>query len=288
MGILDGLSKFGISNVSSDNMYAEAPAQTAKTSGAAEAPERSPEDIEKELIFAKTYDCVVCDSKFKSLTLKANKARLLKMDRDLRPVFEGIEPLKYEPIVCPYCGYGVMAKYFKPLTQMQRKSIVDNISQTFKSKDVDKEIYSYDDAREKIQLCLASAIIKHARASEKAYICLKGAWLCRSYVEYMEASGNPEFTESFIKEIKDNEIEYMDNAFEGFVAARQSEDFPIAGMDENTLDYMLAVMATERGKYDVASKMIASVLQSASASPKIKDKARDLKEEVVKKIKEKK
>lgn len=286
MGILDGLSKFGIKNVSSEDMYREETGGT-KLTAEGEAVEASPEDKERELIFAKTYECVVCDAKFKSMTLKSSKARLLHMDQDLRPVFEGIEPIKYEPVVCPNCGYSVMAKFMKPLTSVQRKSIIDNISQTFNKKEMKEDIVSYDDALERIQLCLASAIVRHAKASEKAYICLKGGWLCRSYLEYIEASGNPEFTPAFIEEIRNNEIEYMDNAYEGFVNARQSEDFPIAGMDENTLDLMLAVMAKDRGRYDVASKMIASVLQSGVASSKLKDRARDLKDEVVNLIKQK-
>ena len=92
-----------------------------------------------------------------------------------------------------------------------------------------------------------------------------------------------------IKEsLKADEKEFLDNAYEGFINARQSEDFPIAGMDSVTLDYLIAVMAIDRDQFDVASKMLAGVIQNPNANTKIKDKARALKDELVIKIKERK
>jgi hypothetical protein len=41
----------------------------------------------------------------------------------------------------------------------------------------------------------------------------------------------------------------------------------------------------QQGHFEVSAKMIAGLLQSPSASPRIKDKARDLKEEVVRAMK---
>ena len=60
--------------------------------------------------------------------------------------------------------------------------------------------------------------------------------------------------------------------------ARQSEEFPIAGMDSTTLDYLIAALAMETGDHDVAGKMISEILTSRTANSRIKDKARLLKE----------
>ena len=60
----------------------------------------------------------------------------------------------------------------------------------------------------------------------------------------------------------------------------------MCGMDEPTVDYLIAVMAMRFEQYDVSSRLIAGILQSA-ANPRTKDKARDLKEMVMAKIKEK-
>lgn len=285
MGLLDGLAKLGIKNVDTSSMYEDKKADTKKTEAKAAAPLVIKE---QDFIYEKEYECPICDQKYKAFTMKANKARLLSMDKDLRPIFEGIEPLKYEVISCPVCGYSVMNKYMKPLTPSQKKAVIDNVSQAFKGLETkdNEDTASYECSIEKVKLALACAILKRAKASEKAYICLKGGWLCRSYAEHLDDT--VEDYEAKIKTAKEDEKEFLDNAYEGFINARQSEDFPIAGMDSSTLDYLIAVMATERGIYDVASRMIAGILQSPNASTKIKDKARDLKDEVVLKIKESK
>ena len=81
------------------------------------------------------------------------------------------------------------------------------------------------------------------------------------------------------KEANDaQERELLTNALNGFVMARQSEEFPIAGMDSSTLDYLIAALAVETGQNDVAGKMISEILTSRSANSRIKDKARFLKE----------
>ena len=74
-------------------------------------------------------------------------------------------------------------------------------------------------------------------------------------------------------------------AYEGFMKAVSSEMFPMCGMDQNTVDYILAYMSTHFKRYDVASKCIANILQSPSAQNKTKERARDLKEKIIAEIK---
>ena len=54
------------------------------------------------------------------------------------------------------------------------------------------------------------------------------------------------------------------------------------------MDYLLATMSYHFKKYDVASKCIARIQQSAAASKKMKDRAYDLKETIVNEIKKSK
>lgn len=241
---------------------------------------------ETDFVFPKKYECPVCDSSFTSLQIKTGKARLIRMDMDSRPVFEGIEPIKYEAVMCPVCGYSVMSKFFKPLTPSQKKGVVDNISKNFSQKKEDKKVYDFEDALNRISMALASAIVKMGKPSEKAYICLKGGWLCRAYAESLD--GTEEDYDAKLADLKDKEKEFLNNAYEGFVNARQTESFPMAGMDESTLDYILAVLAMENEQYDVSAKMIAGILQSVSANSRVKEKAREVKEELMVRIREKK
>jgi len=55
----------------------------------------------------------------------------------------------------------------------------------------------------------------------------------------------------------------------------------MCGMDQNTVDFLLACMAFHFKQYDVTSKCLGNVITSTTASRKIKDKAMDLREVVV-------
>lgn len=285
MGLLDSLSKMGVNQVSSEDMYKKEDTMPAPKQQETASEKKEPVIDEADYVLAKSYECPICDFKFKSLGIKANKARQVAMDKDLRPIHEyHIEPIKYEPITCPMCGYTVMGRYFIPLTSFQKKMVREGMGNGFNWQgNPNATTVSFEEALEKIKLALATAIVKKAKPSEKAYICLKGCWLCRSYLEDLERNDSGD--EALVNELKDNEKEFEDNAYAGFIEAMASETYPIAGMDEVTLNYLIAVLALKRDRIDISSKMVASILQSSSASSRIKDKARDLKEEIVAKIK---
>ena len=109
--------------------------------------------------------------------------------------------------------------------------------------------------------------------------------MLRGYAESLDESAADYATKK--AELEAQENEYLQNAFDGFLAARQSEPFPMCGMDEQTVDYLISVMAVRFEQYDVASKLISTIIASSGASPRMKDKARDLKELVLQKVKEK-
>ena len=287
-GLLKGLEKLGLKNLDNLNLYEEEKEkeQEVKREEVKVKEEEVPQDKEKDYLFSKTYDCPVCGEKFKDITVKANRARLVHMDRDLRPVHDEIEPLKYEAIVCPKCGYAALGRYFGTLAPSQAKAIRENISSSYHGNTEEKETYTLEEALERNKMCLLNAIVKHAKASEKAYICLKCGWLVRCMREELLKQA-PEDTER-LKELKEQELEYLKNAYEGFVNARMTESsYPMCGMDEMTVDYLVAALAMDIGQYDVATKMIAAILTSTSATPRIKDKARDMKDELIALIREK-
>lgn len=280
-GLLSGLEKLGLGNLKNASLYEEKKAAKAED-GAAKA---APTIQESDFLFEKTYTCPVCDNEFKSKTVKIGRAKLKGTDMDLRPKYEHIDLLKYDVIACPVCGYAALSRYYKYMTSGQAKLIKQSISQNYKGKELKGEIISYDEAMERYQLTLANAIVKQARNSEKAYICLKSAWLLRGYAESLDESAADYATKK--AELEAQENEYLQNAFDGFLAARQSEPFPMCGMDEQTVDYLISVMAVRFEQYDVASKLISTIIASSGASPRMKDKARDLKELVLQKVKEK-
>ena len=178
-------------------------------------------------------------------------------------------------------------KMFRYLpSKVYAKLIKENISSKVQLHTYDDDIYTYEEAIERYKLCLANAVVKRAHASEKAYICLKSGWLMRGYHEYLEESGDTDMAR--LRELKNMEETYLKNAYTGFTEALQTEGFPMCGMDEITVEFLIGVLATRFQKYDVASRMVASILTSPSANARTKDKARELKDQILEELKSQK
>lgn len=278
-GIFSGLESLGLGNLTGAKLFDKE--DKAKQRVVAE--KATPVVLEeKDYIFDKTIECPVCGAKFTAKVMKNSKAKLLSSDLDLRQKFEGVDAVKYDAIKCG-CGYSALSRYFPTLMPKQIKEIREKICMNVKVTPSTGETYTYEEAIERYKLALACAVVKHAKASEKAYICLKSAWLLRGYQEYLQGKG--ELTEEKKTALYTEEMEYLKSAYEGFVAARGSENTPIAGMDEWTVDYLLAALAYELGEYDMSSRMVAKIITSNAASSRMKDRARELKDMIVEKVK---
>lgn len=276
-GLLSGLSDLGLGNLESMEIFEEKKGPSKQQAAEVQKVE------EKDLIYDKNFTCPVCGQVFPAKVMKTGKAKLLGTDFDLRPRYEGIDVVKYDVELCPSCGYAALTRFFPHVSSGQAKLIMENISKKIRLHPFDGDTYTYEDALERYKLALVNAIVKRAKASEKAYICLKSAWLLRGYAEYLVENGEKAEADA----LKPQEEEYLLNAYNGFVDARQKENFPMCGMDEITIDFLLAELAFYLKKYDVASKMVASILTSTSANNRIKDKARDLKEEIIAELRKK-
>lgn len=282
--LLSGLESLGLNQLVGMKLYDDPQAEEAKKQEAAK--KADPVLLEQDLLLDKTHTCPVCDKEFKAKTVKSGKAKLLGQDVDLRPRHEGIDMAKYDVLVCPNCGYAALSRYFKSISSKQAEKIKEAISKNYKAKPETGAIYTYEMAVERYKLALVNAIVKQAKNSEKAYICLKTAWLIRGQGENLKTD-DPEYEKKKAECLKSEE-EFLKNALDGFIVARQSEGYPMCGMDESTLDYLIAVIALRFNQFDVTAKLIAGILGSTGASPRMKDKARELKETLMQKIKEQK
>ena len=277
MGILSGLAKMGLGRFESAELF-EKKEEPPKKEVVEEVKKK--EIDERDYILEKTFECPVCFKSFKDSKVKANKARLIRQDKDLRPVYADIDKGKYDITSCPYCGYSALDKNFSTIAPPQAKLIKEQISRSFRSF---KRYFviSYDEALERYRLAIANCIVKKGKASEKAFLCLKMAWTIRGYIEEYEKNGLDN-TEK-VQELKNDEEELIGNAVEGFVSARATESFPIAGMDTVTLDYLLAVLCLRQGNLDDAGRYLMSVLQNRNASSRIKNNTLELKAEIIEK-----
>lgn len=280
MGIFSGLKSLGLGNLEGMNLFEDSQKETAKR--AAPVPAAPPKPEEKDLIYDRSFVCPVCDISFTAKIMKSNKARLIGTDPDLRARYEGIDAIKYDVVMCPVCAYAALIRFFPNVTTNQAKQIKEKISQVVSLTPYNGETYGYEEAIERYKLALVCALVKHSKASEKAYLCLRNAWLLRGYAESLKEE-NPENTR--IAELRDQEEELLSNAYKGFKDARQSESFPICGMNTVTFDYLLAVLAVHFKEYDMAGRLLGAVLMSSGANARIKDRAREIKNQIAQEMK---
>ncbi len=238
---------------------------------------------EKEALFDKIYECPICASEIKAKTVKTGKAKLESTDDDLRPVYQNIDALKYDVVFCKSCGYGSLKKFFEePVTPVQQKNIQERVVQNFKGTLVEPEVYSYEDSIMRHKFALLSSVVKLAPVSQQAYTALKIAWLYRGQGQQLdrEVAGYKEQLES----IKGMELEFIEKACQGFMTSYTTEEFPICGMDEATFCYLVSNLCFKTKRYDDAKRWISMVVSSREASSRVKEKARDLKDEIMKVI----
>lgn len=226
----------------------------------------------------------MCEKDFRTKAVKSGKTRRLQPDRDLRPRFQYIDTLKYDVFSCPHCGYSALARDFDNIIPARAKLIREQISSKFTpQEEPEADFYTYDMAIARYKLALLNTTVKKGKESEKAYTCLKLAWILRGKADTL-SEDIPEEKEAKKKCQEEEEVFYQ-QAYEGFSKAISEEMYPICGMDENTMDYLLACMSYHFEKYEMASKCLARVLTSSNASRRLKDMALELKEDIVAQLK---
>lgn len=273
MGLFTDVEGMGLGKVDMKNMFHE----ENKHVSAVEKKKAAPvaEKHEEDVLFDKSHQCPICDHNFKVKAVRTGKLKLIEQDDSLRPIYENhIDPLKYDAITCPQCGYSALTQYYKPVTSAQLRTIKQEYCANFKGIQEETPCMSYEGALLRHKLSLVCALKRNAKSSEKAYIFLKMAWLLRGVLEDDSLTGSDR------EEMEKEESECILKAYEGFQLAFSKEPFPMCGMDEISLRYIMAVLAHKIGKREECVRMLASVLTSKIASQRIKDKAYDLKETI--------
>ncbi len=284
MDLLSGLEQFGI-NVEQENteIYAEEKRKEqskVKTSG--EKTVVRAKLPETEFLFTKRIRCTICDRVFDVRMVKNARVKRLQPDFDLRPRFENIDTLKYDVYACPYCGYAAMGRYFEHLTKGQIQLVKDNVCANFKrTGDAEPDSYTYEQAIARYKLALYNSMVKRAKTSEKAYTCLKISWLYREMAGMDAASEEEKAKKAEYEKLQE---EFYKEAYEGFQKALATETFPMCGMDSFTMDYLMASMACHFKDFSYASKSVSNILSSQIADRRIKNRALELKEEIIAQI----
>ncbi len=272
--IFAGLESFGLKNIGKVDIFQKPKNESKKKE---EKKQVKKELTEEELIFDKSYKCPVCDYEFKSKMIRTGKVRLIGADSDLRPRYQDVDSLKYDAVLCPKCGYAALNRYFNFVMANQSKRIQEQISANFEYTPEQGKVYTYDDAIARHKMALLNTVVKNGKNSEKAYTCLKLAWLYRGKREQLMRG---DYKKDEIKELLESERELLQESYDGFEAAFSKEDFPMCGMDQYTMMYLLGELARRTGHPEEAKRYVSKVLVARGAQPRIKNKALELKEKL--------
>ncbi|PKM50320.1 MAG: DUF2225 domain-containing protein [Firmicutes bacterium HGW-Firmicutes-7] len=240
--------------------------------------EKAKLELIESILYTAKLKCPVCHREILFRTLKSGKIRLVKTDLDLRPIYDIIDPSIYEVAVCNVCGYAALKKMFLSITSKKIDSIKNNISAKFVGRTY-PDIYDYEIAIERYKLALLDAIVMEVKDSEKAYLCLKIAWLYRGYLEQEKNCDDKKREEYEI-----NENTFLEHALDGFKIAHFKEKFPSMGLDDLTVTFLIGELSRRIGKNEDALKWLSEVIISKVASRRLKDRALESKE-LIKQVK---
>ncbi len=236
--------------------------------------------IVKEVVYQRKMECPVCDSVFMTSSVRASRIRFIDTELDLRPLYEGFDPIPYDVVSCPMCGYAHLNKYFKNITDIKKDKIKDKISINFIGKDYSLE-YTYEDAIERYKLALFNCIVGLDSVGIKAYLALKISWLYRGYIEKLEEDSSD--NHALKRELKKMEKQFSQNAYDGFAIAYENETFPIAGIERNNIEYLIAELARRNSEFAEAKKWLSRVIVRQN-SKRLNNKIFEVKELIMKSV----
>lgn len=215
----------------------------------------------EDVLYDKAYVCPVCGTNFYFKAVRSGKNRVIKTDFDLKTTYNLVNPTLYECVVCEACGYAALIPSFNRLSKLQEKWIREQIVSKYIPTHY-PAILTEKDGVKRYKLALIASEVKQDQECEKAYICLKIAWLYRD-----------------LKNEK-LELEYLKKALIKFQNSFLYETFPILGLNELTVAYLIATIYYRLKNYKDALQWLSNILVAKNVSPNLKNYAINLKEQI--------
>lgn len=249
-----------------------------------EAEKNIKENIASQIVYQRKVRCTLCGKEFLTSSVRAGRIRFSDTDLDFRPLYDGFDPILYDVVVCPFCGYAALNKFFTRLSDLKAKQVKLKISPTYVSKNY-PVILDYEMAIERFKLALLNSAIGHDNNGTKAYICLKLAWLYRGYFDQRKRRFNTskkseeeiEVFEDFNKGLLEKEKVFLKNACDGFKIAFEVEEFPIMGIDQGSMEYLIAELSRRVGDFNECKKWLSRVIQRQNSNKRLFNKIVEVK-----------
>lgn len=258
--IFSGLEELGFGDIENLSIYKSEEVKSEEEINSEKFVDE--EKKQQSLLYLTTVECPVCNKSFKEKAVKKQGYRMQSKDSDFFMHFSLINPYLYDVWICSNCGYSAMKADFFKIRAHQKILVLKNITTKWQRK-VYPDLYDIDTAIERYKLALLNSVIIDAKSSQKAYICLKTAWMYR------------------LKSDHDHELVFLSKALEGFNEAYINEDFPIYQMNRFTIMYLIGELYRRIGNNDEALLWFSNLITTPGAFEKIKEKARDQKDLII-------
>ena len=172
-----------------------------------------------KFLYTKELVCVVCSKKHETCKVRIRKLPVEKKDSDFHIWYKDVNPVYYNVWVCPNCGLSVTESEHIPISTEQKSVFLKSIGVKWTKRDFSGE-RTYEQAVESHQLALLTGQVLNKSNGYLGGLCLRLAWLFREYND-------------------SRENQYLKHALDHLEAAYSSESFPIAGLDEISLSYLI-------------------------------------------------
>lgn len=185
-----------------------------------------------EALYEKSSKCIICNNSFNSKKLRATACRLDKREEDFYTSYKGHNPMHYEILVCPHCGYAATETSFDSLSAKE----INDIKEMLSGKVIGRSFCgerTVNDALDSFKLALFMAKARAAKNSVIAGLSLKLAWIYR--------------------EMKDTkEKDFLEYALEQYKQAYDNESLPLGNLDEISVQYLIGELSRRLGKFKEA------------------------------------
>lgn len=191
-------------------------------------------------LYIKTIGCPVCDGEFQTCKVKTSALRITKRDEDMCPYYGRENPIFYQIIVCPKCGYANFESKYHDINSIQKDKL-EGLKDIWKERDLGGE-RSIEQAIDTYKLAILCLNRMEYSSLDIGKACLRLAWLYR----YKSQSAD--------------EIRFIDFTIENFKNAYTNE-MMIADEEEIIVLFIIGELSRRRGQYREALLWFDKVLK---------------------------
>ncbi|MDF9410073.1 MAG: cAMP receptor protein [Pelotomaculum sp. PtaB.Bin013] len=215
----------------------------------------------KTMLYRKEYICPICDNKINTSHVRSSSLRIKKVDDDLCNHYEHINPIYYEIVICPQCGYAFNEEtYLIKLNDGQKEEILKQIEPLWKHDNFDYSgVRTLEHSIQAFLLFILSMKNLKIKNSKRGNIFLKMSWLYR-----------------FKKDIN-SEIKYLQLAIARFKEAYEKENLSDPRLEMNII-YLLGVLNLKLGNSKEGFRWLDTILKHPAREtlPGIVGRAREI------------